>query len=40
MADGPKEERLDLGHQGAGDDCIGQVVRYGGGATVAGTPCS
>ena len=31
-----RKERLDLGHNGAGDDCMAQVIKFGGGAAAAG----
>lgn len=30
------EEELDLGHHGAGDDCITKVVTYGGNSALIG----
>ena len=31
------EETLNLGHHGAGDDCITKVVTYGGNSALIGT---
>ena len=31
-----RKDGLDLGHNGAGDDCLAQVIKYGGGAAAAG----
>ncbi len=31
-----KTEELNLGSQGAGEDCFGKVIQYGGTSTVAG----
>ena len=37
MGEREGQPELDLGHRGAGDDCMAQMVKYGGGAAVAGT---
>lgn len=31
-----RKEELDLGHNGAGDDCMAQVIKFGGGGAAAG----
>jgi len=36
MGEREGQSELDLGHKGAGDDCMAQMVKYGGGAAVAG----
>ena len=36
MADEDNEEKLALGHQGSGDDCMGKMINFGTKGAVAG----